>query len=460
MRTAIPAQSAAAVSGRVGRRGAMMIDVPGSVESASGAAESALARDDTPLGVQARWALDLLTGVRPVSQETLAGHFVSAFLDKHPQGFPAVLDAWRDQGPFRLAETRLVAHKGWLTLEGPTGTRHALSVIIDSTGLIRILQMQPETVVPEVHSWADVDEALRIPGVDSSFLAARIERGRRTVLHELAAERPMPTGSAYKLYVMRALVHAVDHGELGWDDEVVIRPELRSLPTGDMQDLADGTRVTVRETARKMIAMSDNTAADLIADRLGRDAVERAVRASGHHDPSLLSPFLASREVFELGWGDPVLRKVWTEGDESARRRLLGQLARPLTVRSSDLGPTVHQLGLDWRMSAYDVCEVLTALAQDSARDATGTVESILTEYPGIAIDSEIWAGAIFKGGSCPGVMMFCWLLEDHEGVRHVLVLQQASDEQRLIGDGLLLRGIGARVIDSGLLGGAKRTAG
>lgn len=436
-----------------------MIDVPGSEESASSAAESALAEDDSPLAAQARWAVTLLTGDRPMSDEAMAGRFVSAFLDKYPQGFAATLDAWRGLGPFTLIDHQLVFHKGWLTLIGPTGVRYALTVIIDSTGLIRILHLQAEIVVPEVHSWADVDEALRMPGVETSFLAVRIEQGRRVVLHETAAGRPMPTGSAYKLYVMRALVQAVESGELGWDDEVVVRPELKSLPTGDMQDLADGTRVTVRETARKMIAMSDNTAADLIADRLGREAVERAVQDSGHHDPALLRPFLASREVFEIGWGDPALRTAWAEGDESARRQLLKQLTRPLTVRIGDLGPTVHQLGLDWRMSAYDVCEVLTALMQDCERDTTGTVESILTMYPGVSLDRGTWAKAVFKGGSCPGVMMFCWLLEGHDGVRHVLVLQQASDDQQRIGDGQLLRGIGARVIASGLLGGAKRAA-
>lgn len=409
---------------------------------------------DSPLDIQSRWAFEVLTAPEVPSDESMAGRFVPVFLDRHPHGFAATLDEWRKKGPFALLNYQLVGHKGWLTLAGPKGERYVLTVIVDSNALIRVLTLQAEIVVPEVHSWADVDEALLSPGVTYSVLAARIEQGRTELLHSTAADRAMPTGSAYKLYVMRALVAAIENGELGWDDHVTVRPGLRSLPTGDMQELPDGTQVTVRETAHKMIAMSDNTAADLIADRLGRDALERTVVASGHHDPSLLRPFLLSNEVFQIGWGDPAVLKAWSEGDESARRQLLKDIEGPISVRISDLGETVHHLGVDWRMSASDVLEVLVELVRDSRRDTTGTVESILTAYPGIPIDREKWAKAFFKGGSCPGVMMFCWLLEDHEGVQHVLILQQAAAEQKLIGDGQYLRGLGARVIDSGLLRG------
>lgn len=413
----------------------------------------------TALGEQTRWATDLLTAPHLTPDEAMTGHFVRAFLDKHPHGFSATLERWRDQGPFTAVSRRLTAHKSWVTLTDPTGRRFTLAVTLDSNGLVRVLHLQPEFVIPELSGWADLEAVLDIPGVAFSILAARLEGDHAVILHERDAERAMPTGSAYKLYLMRALVHALERGEVRWDDEVTVRPELRSLPTGDMQDLPDGTRVSVRETAHKMIAMSDNTAADLVADLLGREAVERAVADSGHHDPALLRPFLSSREVFELGWGDPALREAWATGDEAARRRLLRQVERPLTVRGADLVTPVHHLGLDWHMNAHDVLKVLSALVQDSDRDGSGTVERILTAYPGVAIDRARWPRAVFKGGSCPGVMMFCWLLEDPDGVRHVLVLQQAADDQKLIGDGQLLRGLGGRVIESGLLTAGSRSA-
>ncbi|MEW2165519.1 serine hydrolase [Streptomyces sp. NPDC007084] len=426
-----------------------MIQAPG---SPSVAPEAALAADGSPMGEAARWAVGLLTAPDLTADDVTLDRFVPTTAPGRARSFPARVGEWREKGPFTVLDYQPIAHKGWVTLAGPGGARHTLSLTLDSSGLIRILTFLPEIRIPEIDDWAALEDALRVPGVEHSVLAARLTPDGIEVLHASDADRPMPAGSAYKLYVMRALVRAVEDGELGWDDEVTVRPELRSLPTGDMQDLPDGTRVSVRETAYKMIAMSDNTGADLIADRLGREAVERAVAASGHHDPALLRPFLTSHEVFELGWGKPESRAAWAERDEAGRRELLRAIAGPITVRGSDLGETVHRLGLDWHMNAYDAVRVLDGLRRDSARDTTGTVEHILTAYPGVAFDPERWNRVYFKAGSCPGVMMFCWLLEDAEGTAHVLVLRQCADEQKPIGDGLFLRGLGSRVVNSPLL--------
>ncbi|WP_405690544.1 Cpe/LpqF family protein [Streptomyces sp. NBC_01185] len=434
-----------------------MIDLSGSDASASPDAQAALDADGTPLGRRTRWAVELLTAPEAPAEEDLSGAFVPVFLARHPQGFSATVEQWRGQGPFAVADYQPVAHKSWVTLEGPTGVRSTLSLTLDSSGLIRVLHLGPETVTPPVRTWEDLERALEQPGVTWSALVTRADGGAAETLYAKDADRPMPNGSSYKLYLMRALAEAVAAGSVRWDDEVTVRPALRSLPTGDMQELPDGSRVPVRETAYKMIAMSDNTAADLIQDLLGRDAVERAVVAGGHSEPALLRPFLTSHEVFEIGWGAPETRAEWAAADEAGRRRLLERIAGPMTVRGSDLGTTVHKLGLDWHMSAWDVSRVLTALAEDGAADPSGVVDDILTAYPGVPVDSARWPRVVFKGGSCPGVMMFCWLLEDPDGVRYTLVLQQCADDQKLIGDGQFLRGTGGRVIESGLLSGTSR---
>ncbi|MFJ8864706.1 Cpe/LpqF family protein [Streptomyces sp. NPDC102473] len=434
-----------------------MIDLPGSDASARPDAQAALDADGTPLGRRTRWAVELLTAPEAPAEQDLSGVFVPVFLARHPQGFSATVEQWRGQGPFTVADYQPVAHKSWVTLEGPTGVRSTLSLTLDSSGLIRVLHLGPETVTPPVRTWEDLERALEQPGVTWSALVTRADGGAAGTLYAKDADRPMPNGSSYKLYLMRALAEAVAAGTVRWDDEVTVRPALRSLPTGDMQELPDDSRVPVRETAYKMIAMSDNTAADLIQDLLGRDAVERAVVAGGHSEPALLRPFLTSHEVFEIGWGAPEVRAEWVAADEAGRRRLLERIAGPMTVRGSDLGPTVHRLGLDWHMSAWDVSRVLTALAEDGTADPSGVVDDILTAYPGVPIDSARWPRAVFKGGSCPGVMMFCWLLEDPDGVRYTLVLQQCADDQKLIGDGQFLRGMGGRVIESGLLSGTSR---
>lgn len=397
-----------------------------------------------------RWAVEMLAEPGPGLAEDPRDHFVAAFVDKHGDGLSALLDSWRAQGPFTVESYTPVAHKGWATLIGPTGDRFTLSIVIDSSGLIRGLGLGPELVIPPLRDWDELDAALDVPGVTSTALVARLVDDRWVSLYERSPDRLMPTGSAYKLYLLRALARAIEAGTVRWDEELTLLPQLRSLPTGEMQDLPDGARATVREVAHKMIAMSDNTAADMVLHRLGRDAVHRAVVDSGHQDPDVLRPFLSSRELFEIGWGDdPSLLPEWSAGDRARRYELLRRIERPLTTRMRDLNRPVYHLGLDWFLSARDVANALAGVWRDTTRDRTGTIREIVTTYPGVPIDGERWPVAVFKGGSSPGVVMFCWLLVDPAGVPHVVVLQQCGEDPGQVGDGLRLRGLGDRIIHS-----------
>lgn len=411
--------------------------------------EVSLADDPSHVGVAARWAVGVLSAARPALGADAERRFVRAFLDKHLDGVTALLRRWRAFGPFSVRRYIPVAHKAWVYLLGPGGSRYTLSVVVDTTGLIRIMDLQLEIVFPELRTWADLDVALTVPGVDYSALVTRADNGRCEVLHETAAGRLMPSGSAFKLYVLWALTRAIEDGRVSWEDTVTVLPALRSLPSGDMQDLPDGTRMSVRETAFRMIAISDNTAGDLIMNLLGRTAIEHGVVTAAHQAPSALRPFLSSHEVFEIGWGERTLLPVWITADENGRRELLARLDRPLTARVRDMIPPVHQFGVDWFMSARDVGQVLLKLWEYAAREPTGTMRWILTTYPGVAIDRGLWPRATFKGGSNPGVMMFSWLLEDPRGVPYVVVLQQSSLDPELVRDHMPLRGLGERVVNS-----------
>ena len=60
-----------------------------------------------------------------------------------------------------------------------------------------------------------------------------------------------------------------------------------------------------------MIANSDNMATDLLINRVGTQAVERALADAGHHDPASMTPFPTMHELFSIGWGEPDLRAQW-----------------------------------------------------------------------------------------------------------------------------------------------------
>lgn len=392
-----------------------------------------------------RWLVDVLAAGR--FDDDPGRHFVQAFLDRCPDGLDAQLDSWRALGPFTVESYTPVAHKGWATLVGPRGVRHTLSMTVDTTGLIRRVELDPEVLRHVPREFADLDDALTREHVTSTALVCRRDGDRWTTLYERDADAVMPTGSAFKIYVLLALARAVRDGETRWDDVLVLRPRERSLPTGEMQDLPDGATATVYETAYNMFARSDNTASDMIINHVGRDAVHRAVADAGHHDPDLLRPFPTSHELFEIGWGTGSLLDEWRRADIAGRARLLARLDGPLTARIEDLTHTAYDSGLDWFMTARDLAEALHALWQARNLDTTRRLREILSAYPGVQMDRERWPVSLFKGGSTPGVVMFCWLVVDHDGVEHAVVLLQSADRVGILGNGLPLRRLGDLII-------------
>ena len=62
--------------------------------------------------------------------------------------------------------------------------------------------------------------------------------------------------------VLAEVAREIASGRRSWNDTLAIRDEWKSLPSGTMQNLPEGTEVTLREAAEAMISISDNTATD------------------------------------------------------------------------------------------------------------------------------------------------------------------------------------------------------
>lgn len=98
---------------------------------------------------------------------------------------------------------------------------------------------------------------------------------------EHRADEPMEVGSCFKAFVAAECCRRVERGLLRWDEPVTLTPELRVPSSAAFGDLPDGTTVAAREAADAMIAVSDNTATDLLLRRLGTDTVRSLVAEIG-----------------------------------------------------------------------------------------------------------------------------------------------------------------------------------
>ena len=103
-----------------------------------------------------------------------------------------------------------------------------------------------------------------------SLYARNLDSGRDIGIN---ADDPVRTASTIKLPIACAVVKFVADGKYTWADRLTIRREDKVSGSGILTDLSDGESISLRDATTLMIIVSDNTATNLILDRVGGDAV-------------------------------------------------------------------------------------------------------------------------------------------------------------------------------------------
>jgi hypothetical protein len=445
---------------------------PGPVASstASPAAEAA-ALPDTVLGEHAAWILEAMNGdLEPIDIDAgIAERFNADMLEQLSVAeLRQVVEQLQLQGPWRIEAVDVAPDAGTqavITIRPTDGDALDMQIAVDGDDLVSGLLFAPSAAdrTPST-SWAELEDVVESFAADTTMVVTEVdpdavEAGGDPAGAELAADRlletgdpaaPHPSGSIFKLYVLGAVADAVAAGTLTWDTPLTITDDIKSLPSGELQNEPAGTVVTVREAAEKMIAISDNTATDLLIATVGPEAVEAALADMGHHDPSLNTPMLTTRALFQLGWGSAgegasggqaesraAIRDRWSAADETERRAMLDSLPGGIvTVEPGDLTDSVWQHGLDWFTSADDLVAAHVALQQRAATDAGAPVGEILSANPGLGTIGDEWSTLAFKGGSSIGVLAGSWYLErESDGKAFVISIQGETETPNELAD-------------------------
>ncbi|WP_017327427.1 serine hydrolase [Synechococcus sp. PCC 7336] len=97
--------------------------------------------------------------------------------------------------------------------------------------------------------------------------------------------------STIKLPILVALLEAVDRGEVRLGELLTLEPSAIVGEAGSLQTQPPGSQHSVLDTATWMIEVSDNTATNLIVNRLGgRDVLNRRFRQWGLQQTQLSNP--------------------------------------------------------------------------------------------------------------------------------------------------------------------------
>jgi len=92
---------------------------------------------------------------------------------------------------------------------------------------------------------------------------------------------PVRTASTIKLPILVEVFAEVAEGKVLWDEELVLTAEKKVAGAGILPEFDPGLRLTLRDAVHLMITISDNTATNLVLDRVGADAVNARMEALG-----------------------------------------------------------------------------------------------------------------------------------------------------------------------------------
>jgi beta-lactamase class A len=388
----------------------------------AGAAQSIHIDTNTPQGLRARQIMDMLNSDWPIGPNGIRTLAAPEIMDDVGVTMDKI---WWDR-PFTL--TGLEIGAGHATLHTLTSYQvpQTIELRTNDAGLVDRfdVSLQP----PVIKSWQDIDVEIAKTGARYSYQVSKVvpdgSAGKCVPIAGTNEDLPLPLASIFKLYVLLAVSDAIKAGTVRWDDQLLVTREGKAVGAAGLDKVPDGTTVSVREAAQQMISASDNMATDLLMQRLGPGAVERALVTAGHHDPASMTPFPTTHELFSIGWGEPDRREQWKKSPPQERAKMLqatnSQHYEPDPQRTHT---PASDFGVEWFGSAADICRVHAAL-QASAVGAAAPVKKILSAIPGIDVDRAKWPYIGAKGGNLPGDLTFSWYAVDRTGQPYVVSFQ------------------------------------
>jgi len=393
----------------------------------AGAPESAASTlvtvPSTPVGGQLQWLLSI--NALPLSTSEISGHFDAAFLAQiSPAQLNEALSTLSEAGSLQLLG---LSHPGPTSLTALVSfgtTAYNATLGVDDSGLIDTLLFRPALGAAPT-TWAGINRQLSAIAPGVGFLAARVNsNGTCTTAHSIDPSTPRPLGSMFKLFVLGALANAIRAHRVSWTQEVTVTAAVKVGGSGTLQNVPDGTTMTVEQVALDMISQSDNTGADLLIGLLGRAAVEAQVRKWSVHS-ALDYPFLTVRELFTLHYAHfPTMAAHYLALKPKARVAYLSSTVDK--VPSSDEIATTAPRDInnvEWFASPDDLCRAFSGLTTLQGEPGLGPLGTILsTNNGGIGLSSTTWPTIWFKGGSESGVLTLGYLARDDQGHDYVVI--------------------------------------
>jgi hypothetical protein len=227
-------------------------------------------------------------------------------------------------------------------------------------------------------------------------------RDNKYKLLDIESEKPLPVGSAFKLYLLKALCQKIENKEMTWSQIIKIKKAWKSFPSGILQDWPEGTDFTIETLAGLMISLSDNTATDHIFNLLGRETVSGFLPQSSDF-------LLNTAEFLKLKF---IFKEKGIEFVKAKKARKLEILNEIASFNRSLTSEELKEISaakpflideLEWKISTENLCQIIYDLR----------LNKLITINPAYGmVKKNEWHKVGYKGGSEPGVLNYTWYLQ------------------------------------------------
>lgn len=143
----------------------------------------------------------------------------------------------------------------------------------------------------------------------------------------MRADEQVRTASTIKLPIMLEVYRQVAEGKIAWTDPIEITKAVKVGGSGILFEFTDGTKIDVKTAMTLMIVQSDNTATNVILDKVSSNSVNDFMAKLGLNDTLSLRKIGGGGDA--KAWDEPV-NKLFGIGRSSPRDmvRLLEMLEK------------------------------------------------------------------------------------------------------------------------------------
>jgi beta-lactamase class A len=278
--------------------------------------------------------------------------------------------------------------------------------------------------VPATHESFARSERLELEAIGRRFegtlglCAARLDEPRAIV--EVGADEVFPAAGVIKVAVALEVFCQVEEGSLSVAERVTLKQSDKVVGSGVLASLADGLSPTIGDLVLLAMAVSDNTAANLLIDRVGIFSVNRRLAALGLTHTRLSGKIL----VEETRSGPPAEEDYGAMASTARDDQDDGRGERsPVTARE-----LVQLFSAVYRRNNLPAgaCDALLDVLQK-----TQTASSIRRGLPEARFRDRQPSRLYHKTGSIRGVVNDVGIVETERGAYAVALLSKGARDLR-----------------------------